>query len=125
MSDTLTVQVIDALTPSTVHQYDVPGIVAHLRREYGTDEVAQMPSAGFWSIVALYEVDAPRLPRAVITDRDMREQVLATLDGFHPEDYNVEAIVEEIQRVYGTVSVESIEDGAYWEIVARFDKTAY
>jgi hypothetical protein len=52
----------------------------------------------------------------MITDRDMRDQVLATLDGVAHE-YDVAAIVEEIQHRYGTVDVDAVPDAEYWEIV--------
>ena len=53
----------------------------------------------------------------IFTDRDLRNEVLVTLD--HPEDFKVDAIVEEIQRDHGTVSIEEIPDRTYWAIVER------
>lgn len=53
----------------------------------------------------------------MITDRDMRDQVLATLPDAE-DDYDVAGIVEEIQRRYGTVDIDIVPDSEYWhEIV--------
>lgn len=52
-----------------------------------------------------------------VTDHDMRDEVLATLDD--PADYNVTHIVDEIRRTYGTVKIEKIDHDAYWQIVER------
>jgi hypothetical protein len=54
----------------------------------------------------------------MVTDRDMREQVIATLDGDDTE-HNVDAIVAEIQRTYGTVDISAVPHVRYWDIVAR------
>lgn len=52
----------------------------------------------------------------MITDSDMRyqvEQALADEAG----DFNVPAIVDEIQRKYGTVHVDRVPNSRFWEIV--------
>lgn len=59
------------------------------------------------------------------TDRDMRDQVKASIEGSgeHARDYDVHAIVEELQAVYGTVPVDSVEDNDYfWGVVERHAK---
>lgn len=56
-------------------------------------------------------------PLRTVTDRDMRDQVRLSL-GSDVADYDVHAIVEELQASFGTVSTETIEHDAYWAIVA-------
>lgn len=58
-----------------------------------------------------------------ITDHDMRTAVIETLAGT-AGDYDIRGIVDEIQRVYGTVDIDAVPSEAYWEIVARHDFTA-
>lgn len=58
---------------------------------------------------------------STFTDRDMREQVTASLagtDGY----YNVHAIVDELQVNFGTVPIENIPGADYWDIVRRHHK---
>lgn len=52
------------------------------------------------------------------TDRDLREQVTASL-GTDGGDFDVPGIVDEIQAVFGTVPLDEVPTGAYWEIVAQ------
>jgi hypothetical protein len=52
----------------------------------------------------------------MITDRDMRDQVREVL-GADVEDFDVEAIVDHIQRDFGTVHIEKVPDGRFWAIV--------
>lgn len=54
----------------------------------------------------------------MITDRDMRDQVIQTL-GDEAHEFRIDGIVDEIQRRYGTVHVDKVPDGIYGEIVAR------
>jgi hypothetical protein len=54
----------------------------------------------------------------MITDRDIRTQVIASLQD-EADEFNVEAIVDEIRANYGLVDIEAIETGAYWAIVER------
>jgi len=53
-----------------------------------------------------------------ITDRDMREQVTTSLEPYE-EDYDVNAIVDEIQAKYGTININKFPDDVevYWTIV--------
>lgn len=53
----------------------------------------------------------------MITDSDMREQVKTALGPF-VEEYDVNAIVDEIQRYYGTVDVGQVDDVEFWRVVA-------
>lgn len=52
------------------------------------------------------------------TDSDMRNQVCETL-GAESADFDVTAIVDDIQRAYGTVDVGTIPSDAFWTIVER------
>lgn len=56
------------------------------------------------------------------TDRDMRTQVVDTLPGLE-SDYDVNAIVDELQLKYGTVLIDTIPSGDYWAVVSRHDRT--
>ncbi len=56
------------------------------------------------------------------TDRDLREQVIASLDGA-ADDFDVQGIVDEIQSAYGTVPIEDVPHAIYWGIVERHDNT--
>jgi hypothetical protein len=56
------------------------------------------------------------------TDHDMRNQVIASIEGSgeSAEGYDVHAIVDEIQATHGTVAIDSIEDNDYfWGVVER------
>ena len=59
----------------------------------------------------------------MITDHDMRNQVAETL-GSEGADFDVPAIVDELQREYGTVHIDTIEHDAFWAIVAKHDTSA-
>ena len=52
------------------------------------------------------------------TDRDLRQQVIESLAGDEAE-YNIPAIVDAIQREYGTVDTGTIECEDYWRIVVE------
>jgi hypothetical protein len=52
------------------------------------------------------------------TDRDLREQVTASL-GTDVADFDVPGVVDEIQAVYGTVPIDQVPTAIYWEIVER------
>lgn len=53
------------------------------------------------------------------TDRDLRMQVTHSLTG-QADEYDVQAIVDEIQRKYGTVSIATIPGDDYSAILERF-----
>lgn len=57
----------------------------------------------------------------MFTDLDLTNQVKTTLAGELGE-FDVEAIVSEIQATYGTVNIDVIEAGAYWAIVEKHAK---
>lgn len=52
------------------------------------------------------------------TDHDMRDQVTRTL-GDEAGDYDVPAIVDELQAQHGTVDIETIAAPDYWTVVLR------
>jgi hypothetical protein len=54
----------------------------------------------------------------MMTDGDMRDQVIAAL-GDQAGNYQVDRIAEEIQQRYGTVDVNVIEPEKFWEIVSE------
>jgi hypothetical protein len=60
----------------------------------------------------------------MITDRDIREQVGVSLQEFGG-DFDIDGIVDEIQRTYGRVNIDEIESQAYWALVARHDTSAH
>lgn len=55
------------------------------------------------------------------TDRDVREQVGVSLQGWG-RDYLVEEIVREIIGTYGLVDIDTIDPDEYWAIVDRHDR---
>lgn len=55
------------------------------------------------------------------TDRDMRDQVAIALGGYTAE-YDMEAIVDDVQARYGTVDIDSVPDDEFWAIVERHDR---
>lgn len=57
----------------------------------------------------------------IFTDRDMRDQVAASLADM-VSDYDVSAIVDELQAEHGTVRISEIEDQAYWTVIGRHAK---
>lgn len=57
----------------------------------------------------------------MITDRDMREQVKSSLTS-EVGDFDVNAIVDDLQDAYGTVHIDEIPSERYWEIVEKHDK---
>jgi hypothetical protein len=57
----------------------------------------------------------------MITDKDMKRQVIAALDG-REGDYKVNKIVDDIQAVYGTVDIDDVPDGEFWDIVAKRER---
>jgi hypothetical protein len=60
----------------------------------------------------------------VITDRDIREQVARSIDGAdESENFDVEAITDEIRSTYGLVDIDAIPAEEYWAIVAKHDRT--
>lgn len=56
----------------------------------------------------------------LITIDDMTQQVKTVLDGF-VEDFDVEAIVEEIHRDHGLIDIDGLDDSEFWAIVERHD----
>lgn len=54
----------------------------------------------------------------MITDRDIRDHVLRSLT-CHEDEFNIDAIVDEIQRTYGLIDAATIDHDAYWAIVER------
>lgn len=56
----------------------------------------------------------------MITDRDITVKVSASLASYEG-DFNIPAIVDEIQTTYGLVDIDTIEHDAYWAIVARHE----
>jgi hypothetical protein len=53
----------------------------------------------------------------MITDRDLRDQVLQSLQS-EADLYNVDAVVAEIQSRWGLVDIDDIEPVDYWTLVA-------
>lgn len=53
-----------------------------------------------------------------ITDHDMRDQVAESL-GSEGGEYDIPAIVDEIQEHYGTTHIDNVPHDAYWTIVLR------
>ncbi len=56
------------------------------------------------------------------TDHDLRDQVIASLDG-REDDFDVPGIVDEVQSAYGTVHIDKVPHAIYWGIVERHDNT--
>lgn len=56
----------------------------------------------------------------VITDRDMLDQVIASV-GPDGGDFDCVAIRDEILRGYGLCDIDEVPDGTYWQIVERHD----
>jgi len=56
----------------------------------------------------------------MITQTDMRHQVVITLDG-REDEYDVPGIVEDIQQEHGTVHIDDVPAARYWEIVERHE----
>lgn len=54
----------------------------------------------------------------VITDRDMRNQIHEVL-GEEDANFNISGIVDEIQRTFGTVDIDTIPSVDFWPIVDR------
>lgn len=54
---------------------------------------------------------------------DIAYQISTTLDDY-ADDYNIDAIVDEIEKRHGLVDIDSIDSTEYWEIVERHDTTA-
>jgi hypothetical protein len=54
----------------------------------------------------------------MMTDKDMREQVIQAL-GDDAGNYQIDWIVEEIQRRYGTVDIDHVGPAEFWEIVSE------
>lgn len=54
----------------------------------------------------------------MITDQDMRDQVAVAL-GADSGDFDVSAITDRLQEQFGTVDIDTIEDGAFWATVER------
>lgn len=59
----------------------------------------------------------------IITDQDMRAQVVTTLAG-RDDDYDVVQLVDALITAYGVCDVDDIPSDAYWATVARFDVSA-
>jgi len=57
----------------------------------------------------------------MITDADMRTQVEHAL-GFDVDGYDVAAIVDTIQREFGTINIDDVPAVRFWEIVADHEK---
>jgi hypothetical protein len=54
----------------------------------------------------------------MITDRDIAVQVVRSVD-YNRMEFDINAIVGEIQRTYGLVDIETIDNAEYWAIVQR------
>lgn len=60
---------------------------------------------------------------SIVTSTDMTEYVKRTLEGVEDaSDFDVPAIVDHLQREYGTVDLDEVPDEAYWKIVSQHDK---
>lgn len=59
----------------------------------------------------------------IVTNLDMIEFVNATL-GTDADDFDVEAIVDDLQARYGTVDLDTIDDEAFWTVVQQHAKDA-
>lgn len=57
----------------------------------------------------------------IVTNLDMIAFVNAALNT-DADDFNVEAIVDDLQARYGTVDPETIDDEAFWAVVERHVK---
>lgn len=57
----------------------------------------------------------------VVTDRDMRDQVIRALGAF-ADEHDAEAIVRELQEHFGTVDTETIPTEDFWSVVERHAK---
>lgn len=62
---------------------------------------------------------------AVLYTEKLATQINATL-GDHPEDFDIEGIVEEIGDTYGRdlVDIDLIPSDEYWTIIRKYDRTA-
>lgn len=54
----------------------------------------------------------------MFTDHDMRDQIHEAL-GEEDANFNITAIVDEIQRTYGTVDIDTIPASEFWPLVDR------
>lgn len=52
------------------------------------------------------------------TDRDLREEVTESL-GTDVADFDVDAIVDELQATFGTRSIETLAHAEYWGVVEK------
>lgn len=59
----------------------------------------------------------------VFTDRDMRNQLAATLAEGESDGIDAEAVLAELQATYGTVNLDTIDDEEFWAVVAKHDRT--
>jgi hypothetical protein len=60
-----------------------------------------------------------------ITDGDMRRQVTEALRaGERPQDFDVTAIVDELIGRFGLVNIDTIDNAAFWGVVAAHDTTS-
>lgn len=60
-----------------------------------------------------------------ITDGDMRRQVTEVLRaGERPQDFDVTGIVDELIGRFGLVNVDTIDNAAFWGVVAAYDTTS-
>jgi len=57
----------------------------------------------------------------MVTDADLRTQVEHAL-GFDADEYNVPAIVDDIQHEFGTMNIDTIPADRFWGIVANHVK---
>lgn len=55
------------------------------------------------------------------TDQDMRDQVKASIEGSGESaaDYDVNAIVDELQQIFGTMDVENMPHDIFWGTVEK------
>lgn len=55
------------------------------------------------------------------TDKDTKQQVIVALDG-REDEFKVGKIVDDLQATYGTVDIDDIPAGEFWDIVAKREK---
>lgn len=56
----------------------------------------------------------------LITDRDMKDQISAALDG-SASDFDIDGIFDEIHAAHGLIDIEGLNGEEFWDVVARHD----
>jgi hypothetical protein len=83
-------------------------------------------SVGMWKDVNAAPVEFGALlaqEAAIITDRDIIDQVTAVLATGEAEGIDIQAVADEIHATYGLVDIDTIESATFWDIVAKHDRT--